>query len=373
MAHIQDRGKEHARRWQARYRDENGREKSRTFERKLDARRWLDAKTAEMVRGDYIDPNAGRVRFRPFAEQWLASQTFAESTRETTETRLRGHIYPTFGERELRNIRPSDIQAWLRAKQDTLAPSYVRVLLANLSAILAAAVADDLIRSNPCTSRVVNAPALPDVAVKPWTHAAVESVIAAHPAQYRAMPIVGAGCGLRQGEILGLRTQDVDFLGRTLHVRQQLKIVRSQIVADLPKRGRVREVPLPETVAYALSERLRSHGPGPDDLIFWSREGKPMNRNYVNVAIWKPAVAAAGLKSSRSNGMHALRHYFASVLLEAGVSIRALADYLGHKDPAFTLRVYAHMMPEAAGKARAAIDGAFAGARAASDGMAAES
>ena len=57
--------------------------------------------------------------------------------------------------------------------------------------------------------------------------------------------------------------------------------------------------------------------------------------------------------------MHALRHYYASVLLEDGVTVRALADYLGHVDPGFTLRVYAHLMPAAEGRARAAIDAAL--------------
>ena len=55
--------------------------------------------------------------------------------------------------------------------------------------------------------------------------------------------------------------------------------------------------------------------------------------------------------------MHALRHYFASLLLEGGVSIRALADYLGHSDPGFTLRVYSQLMPTSNDKARAVVDG----------------
>lgn len=58
--------------------------------------------------------------------------------------------------------------------------------------------------------------------------------------------------------------------------------------------------------------------------------------------------------------MHALRHYYASVLLDAGESIRALADYLGHADPGFTLRTYTHLMPSSEDRARAAIDAAFA-------------
>ena len=57
--------------------------------------------------------------------------------------------------------------------------------------------------------------------------------------------------------------------------------------------------------------------------------------------------------------MHALRHFDASVLLDAGESIRALADYLGHSDPGFTLRVYTHLMPSSEDRARSAMDRAL--------------
>lgn len=83
MAHIQDRGRGHGRRWQARYRDPDGRERSKTFTRKVDAQRWLDQVTADMVTGRYIDPKAGRVSLGEFAAQWLDGQTFDASTRET--------------------------------------------------------------------------------------------------------------------------------------------------------------------------------------------------------------------------------------------------------------------------------------------------
>ncbi|MFJ9618081.1 tyrosine-type recombinase/integrase [Streptomyces noursei] len=64
-------------------------------------------------------------------------------------------------------------------------------------------------------------------------------------------------------------------------------------------------------------------------------------------------------KKSREHGMHALRHYYASVLLDAGENIKALAEYLGHSDPGFTLRVYTHLMPNSQDRARKAIDEAF--------------
>ncbi|MFA1551536.1 tyrosine-type recombinase/integrase [Actinomadura chokoriensis] len=72
--------------------------------------------------------------------------------------------------------------------------------------------------------------------------------------------------------------------------------------------------------------------------------------------VWKPALVRADVPATRDNGFHALRHHFASVLLEQGVDIRALAEFLGHADPGFTLRTYTHLMPSSRDRMRKAID-----------------
>jgi len=181
------------------------------------------------------------------------------------------------------------------------------------------------------------------------------------------------GLGLRQGEVFGLAVEDVDFLRRTVHVRRQVAIVGSRLVFALPKGRKEREVPLPTSVANALATHLQAfpaqkvslpwEKPSGSSvgaaLILTSREGKALNRNYINPQVWKPALRRAGLPDDRTQGMHAGRHFYASVQLEAGTSIRALAAYLGHSDPGFTLRIYTHLMPEAEDKARRAVDCVF--------------
>jgi len=356
--------------WRARYRDDTGREHSRHFPRKVDAQRWLDSVTADVVTGRYIDPNAGKTTFATFADGWLASQTTDPSTREATEVRLRVHLLPTFGAMELRAIRPSTVQAWLRGRSETCSPRYVRTQLATLSAIMTAAVDDGLIVRNPCASSSVRPPSLPSNRVEPWSREQVAEVVAAHPDRFRAVPLVAAACGLRQGEVFGLRVEDVDFLRRRVLVRQQVKLVGNRQLFGPPKGGREREVPLPDVLALALSEHLRERParqvtlpwrePGGEDraamLVFTSRESNALDRNYYNRHVWKPSLIAAGAEPSRANGMHALRHHYASVLLDGGVSIRAVADYLGHADPGFTLRTYAHLMPQAEDRARTVVD-----------------
>jgi integrase len=79
----------------------------------------------------------------------------------------------------------------------------------------------------------------------------------------------------------------------------------------------------------------------------------------LNKKVWRPAATRSGISQDRKNGMHALRHFYASTLLDAGESIKALANYLGHADPGFTLRTYTHLMPNSEERTRKAIDQAF--------------
>lgn len=85
--------------------------------------------------------------------------------------------------------------------------------------------------------------------------------------------------------------------------------------------------------------------------------------------MWKKALTAADVPTTRENGMHALRHHYASVLLDAGESNKALSEYLGHVDAGFTLRTYTHLMPASAERTRKAIDGAFACYMSATSGL----
>lgn len=358
MAHIRDRGKQHERRWQARYRDLDGRQVSKTFRRKIDAQRWLDEVTADLVTGRYVDPRAGRVTLAEYGRGWLDAQTFDDVTRENTERRLRLHIIPELGGYELRALKPSTIQAWLRGRLEEGAPSSVRIMFINLSAILSAAVADGLIASNPCQSSTVKPPTPEKRRIVPWSVDRVAAIVEAHPVEYRAVPILAAGCGLRQGECFGLQLDNLDFLGRRVLVRRQVKVIDGVPTLGPPKGRKEREVPLPNVVAIELSEHLRRGSS--DGQVFTWRGGELIHRTYYNNQVWRPALKAAGMTPSRETGMHQLRHHYASVLLDGGVSIKAVSEYLGHASAKTTLDIYAHLMPDTQDRARAVVDAAHA-------------
>ncbi|ARX82994.1 hypothetical protein SMD44_02408 [Streptomyces alboflavus] len=374
-------------RYRARYVAPDGSEKSKSFpdKQKRRAETWLSNIEADMSRGQYTDPTAGRITFRNFACDWMASQTTDPSTRQAVELRLRLHAFPHLGSRSMSAFTPGHIRAWARALQDSgMAPTYQRVVFANVSSVFTAAVDDGLIVRNPCRARSVRAPKVERRKVQPWTHERVRTVRHGIPEPYRLTVDLGAGCGLRQGEAFGLAVDDVDFLDGVVHVVRQVKMIGAVLVFAPPKGGKVRDVPLADVTSAALTQHITCRPPlevtlpwktpdGPPvtaSLMLYTRERKALNRNYFNMYLWKPALVAAGViperqpgerfKASREHGMHALRHYYASVLLDAGENIKALAEYLGHSDPGFTLRTYTHLMPNSSERARRAIDAALA-------------
>lgn len=193
---------------------------------------------------------------------------------------------------------------------------------------------------------------------------------------------LGAGLGLRQGECFGLAVDDIDFLRGVVHVRRQVKKVRGKHVFALPKYDKVRDVPLSEPVKVALAEHLRQYPPQAVTLP-WAVPGGPsqthptavrdgvVDAKDFNKDRWKPALRAVAVPCGPyENGMHELRHFFASVLLDHGESIKAVAEWLGHSDPSFTLKTYTHLMPSSDERTKGVIDALYGrrGAREPSDG-----
>ncbi|WP_432020116.1 tyrosine-type recombinase/integrase [Streptomyces sp. 1222.5] len=368
-------------RYQARYAGPDGNRKNKSFPdgQKRLAEQWLNGIMADVARGDFIDPNASRQTFQSYAEEWLTNLSGDPNTRASMESQLKLHAFPRIGSRQLGSFQPSHIREFVtQLEASGMSGAYARVIFSNVRAVLSAAVEDGCLRRNPCHSRTVTPPAMGTRRVVPWEHERVFAVRAAMVERFRPMVDVGAGCGLRQGEILGLSVDDIDFDSGTLHVVQQLKLSLSKAVFAPPKGGKLRDVPLPDPVAEALKEHIKRFPPVVIKLPWMRANGQPVTRRLIfsgpngghiwrtslNEDHWKPALAKAGVipeaKSrehvgAREHGMHALRHFYASVLLDAGESIKALAEYLGHSDPGLTLKVYAHLMPSSRDRARKAL------------------
>ncbi|WP_104106765.1 site-specific integrase [Nocardioides sp. 616] len=334
---------------------------------------FADTVEADKLRGTYLDVDAGKVTFGVYSQDWLENRTFSRLTHEATELRLRLHVWPALGHLWLRHIRPSTIQKMMRSMD--LAETYRRVIFSNVSAILSAAVDDDLIAKNPCRASSVTKPSTSRRKVVPWPADWVISMHEAIPTKYALAVTLASGLGLRQGEVFGLAVEDIDFLRGNVAVRRQVKVFNgNKLALGAPKGQKTRTVPLPHSVARELNSHLARFPPQkvtlpwdvPDAqetvttaLLLTTRERKALNRNYFNTSVWKPAQIRVDIPLARENGMHALRHWYASVFLDAGESIRAVSEYLGHSDPGFTLRTYTHLMPASAKRTRDAIDQAL--------------
>jgi integrase len=373
-------------RYRVRYIAPNGRERSKSFpdRAKRAAEEFLVSVEADKFRGVYVDPGAGRITFRNYADKWLRTSPMDESTRELWERKLRRQILPFFGARQLGSIQPEDIRDW----DAELAPQYERSTRAVtwdvLHAIFNAAVDDKRMRSNPCAAKSVTAPKPDARKVVPWKVEQVIAVRAALSARYRVTVDIAAGCGLRIGEVFGLAVDDIDLDDGWLYVRRQVKVVRSRRVFGLPKNDKDRRIPLPGHVARVLQRYMADFAPVAVTLpwekpvstklvtarlVLTTARGTAVHQSIFDVNHWHKALKAAGVDRGRANGVHALRHFYASSLLDAGESIRAVSEYLGHASTAFTLRTYTHLMPASQDRTRGAIDGLL-GASRPDDGLA---
>lgn len=351
-------------RWKVRYRSPDGRQRSKTFARKADATRFATTVEADVIRGQWTDPAEGRRSFGEVARAWQDGQVHNESTAALVDGVLRLHILPTFEDRPIAAIRPSEIQVWVKGRGGELAPSTLRVAYRWLAAIFNAAVLDGVIPRTPC--RGVRLPAVEVEPVDPLTIDQVKAIALAIPERYRAMVIVAAATGLRQGEVFGLGVEHVDFLRRQLHVRRQVKYLpgKGPHLAPPKTPASRRTVPLPEVALVALAEHLRQAGQvgqvataREGGLIFADTRGGPIARNPFNV-VWRKAVAVAGLPEG--TGFHDLRHHYASVLIRAGESVKVVQARLGHKSALETLNTYSHLWPDSEESTRTAVDQAWA-------------
>lgn len=340
--------------WVVRWRDEAGKQRKRGFARKVDADRWRAEVEHSLNVGAYVDPAAGRVTLRAYAESWRSAQPHRPNTAARTLSQLTKHVYPVLGSRPLVAIRPSEVQAFVAGL--ALAPGSVRTVFATLRAILAAAVRDRAIGHDPCER--IKLPAVERKRIVPLSVGQVDALADAVPPECRAMVEVDAGTGLRQGELFGLQVADVDFLRRAVHVRRQVQPARGggYVVCPVKNKAGVRTVPIGDVTTIALAEHLREHPAVGEAFIFRTAAGEPWTRATFNRPVWNPARKRAGLPGV---GFHDLRHFYASALIRAGLSVKVVSERLGHANAAMTLNTYAHLWPDDEDRTRAAIDELF--------------
>jgi integrase len=376
-------------RYRVRYYDDANKERSKSFPDNAlgKAQKFLVKMQHDVMAGEYVSETAGKLTLKAYAELWLKGQSQDAHTQQTVRRRLTGQVYPLLGDRTLSRVARTDVArewlAWLKDERG-LAASYRAVLFDLLSSILTAAVDDKRIRQNPLRAKSIQRPRPEARKVVPWARTRVERVEDALPESYRLVVPMGAGLGLRQGEIFGASEDDFDRDTQMFTVARQIRWIGTTPVFAPPKGGKTRQVPVSAAVLGEVDDWVEA-GRGMTVTLPWLEPGgdpitvrvlidftqdrgqspranEPWFGGTFTQSIWKDAVeAAGGGYVKRRDGMHALRHFFASHLLAQGVSIKELAEYLGHFDPGYTLKIYTHLVASSHTRARLAIDGAFGG------------
>jgi integrase len=183
----------------------------------------------------------------------------------------------------------------------------------------------------------------------------VEGLAAAVPERYRALIVFAAGMGLRQAECFGLTMDRVDFLRRAARVDRQLVAVRGGAPEFWPPKSMAgfRTVPMPEVICTVVAAHLARYGPGPGGVVFTNTVGNPLWRNTVN-EMWHRAGKQSGLPSWAT--FHDLRHFYASLLIAKGCSVKVVQSRLGYQSAMETLDTYGHLWPDSDDETRVAVD-----------------
>jgi integrase len=322
------------------------------FDRKLDAQRHLATVEHAKLAGSYVDPAAERVTFKSYATEWAGRQVWRPSTADAFAAAF-ARVFPEIGDRPIAQRRTSELQALVKLLLATRAPATVEATHRAVAAVLQSAVVDRVLTSNPTAG--VKLPRVDRPKIQPLELDQVLALAGAMPDRARAAVLFAARSGLRMGETLGLTVDRVDFLRRTVRVdRQMVTPAHGDPHFGPPKTPSSRRtVPLAQVTLDVLAAHL-ARFPAVDELVFTNSHRQAWRRGTFAELV-RDARKAAGLPVSVT--FHDLRHHYASVLIAAGCSIKAVQEALGHKNASETLNTYSHLWPADEDQVRDAIEG----------------
>lgn len=337
MASVEKRVRDGRTTWLARWRDPDGRQRKRSFARKVDADRFLIGIESSKLTGTYLDPVAGRTTLGDWAAGWMAGRVHLKpKTVASYESLLRTRILPRWGDVALARIGRGEIVSWvadMRARG--LSASRTRQSFHLLKSMLDDAVSDGRMARNPALG--VELPRLPQVERRYLTHDQV-SALAEACGPDGLIVLVLAYTGLRWGELVALRVRRVDPLRGRLDISEAVTEIGARLEWGVPKNHAARSVPVPRSLRSALGAACA--GKSRDDLVFASPRGTPLRASNFRRRVFDPAAGSVGLDGLTP---HELRHTAASLAIAAGASIKAVQAMLGHASATLTLDRYGHL------------------------------
>jgi integrase len=298
----------------------------------------------------------GTLTFESYARSWVesyvgrTSRGLASSTRASYARSTEHYLIPFFKGRALAGITPMDVRALiatLEARKQAL--TSIRKNVAPLKCMMATALEEGLIATNPARHVRINTQLpqqLPQQG-RPMTRAQLDRLLAEIPAKHRLFFAFLAHTGVRISEAVGLQWEDLTLV-EPAHVSIRRQIYRGQ-PSPLKSHAARRTIPLSRGMAQALSKQAEGHlshdGASP---VFTTSAGTPIDCQNLRTKVLAPAAQRAGITRV---GFHTFRHTCASVLYEGGKTTRQVAAWLGHANPAYTLKTYVHLLDDGLGDA----------------------
>jgi integrase len=327
-------------RYQARYPGPDGvvRPADDTFATKTGAETWLTRKEAEILDGDWIDPDAGEIQISDYAATWIEERAgLRPKTVRNYSGLLHGHIAPHLATVTVGELTLARVRRWRKKLLDSgTSPITTAKAYRFLRAVMNTAVDDGLIKRNPCRIKgggSEDSPERPVLSV-PQVYALADVV----GLRYRALILLAAFSSLRWGELAALRPEDIDPDACTVRVTRQLNKSGAMPLFGPPKSRAGRRVVV---FASLIAPDLRKHLDALSSdapLAFTSPEGTALSNTNFRRRIWLPALAAVGLSEIH---LHDLRHTGNQFTADAGANPRELMARMGHDSPRAAL-IYLH-------------------------------
>lgn len=359
--------------WVVRWKDQSG-HRSRQFEKKKEADTYRQKIEGQASEGT-LAPNAAIVTVQALTRDWMLTRErmhregrLARSSITRDAYHVLNHIDRVLGSLRVGDLTARDVDGFVANLRDwknidlpgNMAPATVRHITRTLAAVLDYGKRRGLVGVNVARD-VLTWPEHREPAktrIRTFTVEEIRRLLAATSTRMpyqmlrsvimaRAAIYLGAFCGLRYGEVQGLTLQAIDFDGGRIAINKSLDRWGNHKGPKTAAGRRV--VPMPDAVALAIKDWLAYATPNDLGLIFSTRQGKHMRPGNFHRDIWRPVLKAAGLDPDahgHNYHFHALRHFYASMMVEARLPDADTAKLMGHASFDTTLRIYTHSTAE---------------------------
>lgn len=338
-------------RFQIRYPGPDGRLRTgtTTYRTKTDADRALTLIEAQMISGEWTDPDRGKVRLADYARAWIKERPgLRPKTVELYTWLLERHIIPTLGDVAVGKLSAQAIRTW---RADLLANGVSVSTAAKayrlLRAILMTAVEEDqLIARNPCRIKGADNEHTPERPVL-TVRQVFELADRMADKRFKALILLATFASLRWGEVIALRRSSIDLDARTVTIREQLLELDNGEMRLCPPKSRAgrRTVSIPAVIIPVLAEHLATYVDEADDaFVFLGKRGAFLRgSNFRREARWAEALKEMGLQGLH---FHDLRHTGNTLAAQSGASLADLKARMGHDSDRAAL-IYQHATRDA--------------------------